>query len=325
MLLSFLMGVMLSRDLMSPSSTYGNTDLSQQQRQTEAVEDTTSSSSSTTAMGLWWMSNLRATPLRMTEEDTAAMTGSGSGGGGGGSMGRQLAFPPETKTVWIDVGVHRETDFIPDLDQDDSLFVLGFEPSDMWKPCPHRHCVVFWAACTPDYDVVNLNVQNGGNLCNSLLKPNSDTKSNLWRGCVEQLVDEATGKPVVVQVPGIPLHALVERIPDHIEVEYIKIDAQGFDLEVMKGALAAPHGRIQVVSLETMDVDDESKLLYHGQPLFVDLKEYLESKGWIYVKSVHNHGVAGEMNAFFVSHDQYVSKVARLADVLMSNKEGQGK
>jgi hypothetical protein len=259
-------------------------------------------------MALWWMSNLRDTPLQLTEDTSTS--------------GRQFVFPPETKTVWIDVGVNKETDFMPDLNKDDSLFVLGFEPSKLWKPCPHKHCVVFWAACTPDYDVVNLNVQSGADLCDSILKPNTKTSSKLWKGCVTQETDRTTGKPKVVQVPGIPLHSLVERIPDHVQVEYIKIDAQGYDLEVMKGALATPKGRIQVVSLETIDVDDDSLLLYQGQPRFSQLKEYLEGAGWIYVKSVANRGVKGETNAFFVSDEQYTSKVARLGDILMSNKEG---
>ncbi len=305
-LMAFLMGVLVAYNLAADPSIPGSATKSQEQQQ--LGKDV----ASTATMALWWMSNLRDTPLQMTED--ASITG-----------GRQLVFPPETTTVWIDVGVNRETDFLPNLDKDDSLFVLGFEPSKLWKPCPHKHCAVFWAACTPDYDVVNLNVQSGADLCDSVLKPNTNTTSGLWKGCVTQETDEITGKPKVVQVPGIPLHALVERIPAHIQVEYIKIDAQGYDLEVMKGALAAPHGRIQVVSLEAMDVDDESKLLYQGQPLFIDLKKYLEGVGWIYVKSLSNNGVAGEVNAFFVSDAQFASKVTRLADVLMSNKEGQGR
>ena len=266
------------------------------------------------AMALWWMSNLRDTPLRLTNNDDS-----------GGEARKVFVFPPETKKVWVDVGVNRETDFIPDLNNDNSLFVLGFEPSKLWKPCPHKHCVVFWAANTPNYDVVNLNVQGGGDLCDSLLKPNSDTTSQLWKGCVRQETDQQTGKPKTVQVPGIPLHSLVERIPQNVEIEYIKIDAQGYDLEVMKGALAAPRGRIQVVSLESMDVDDDSKLLYLGQPKFSQVKAFLEDAGWIYVNLVSNHGVKGEINAFFVSDSQYISKVERLTSILMSNKEGKGK
>jgi hypothetical protein len=54
-------------------------------------------------MALWWMSNLRDTPLQLTEDTSTS--------------GRQFVFPPETKTVWIDVGVNKETDFYAGVEQ----------------------------------------------------------------------------------------------------------------------------------------------------------------------------------------------------------------
>ena len=129
----------------------------------------------------------------------------------------------------------------------------------------------------------------------------------------------------------LPLHEVVSRLPDDIAMEYIKIDAQGFDFEVMKGALAAkdkiqvrtracvrarrevvcscalrsatnvvtmsysdsrmyarlvlthscvPLGTaVQAVSLECMDVQDKSKLLYLGQPTQDEIKASLTAKG----------------------------------------------
>lgn len=255
----------------------------------------------------WWMASLKKTALKMTFDT------------------RKLEFPESTKRVWVDVGVNKKSDFITNLDEKENsdLFLIGFEPSESWNPCVHDRCVVLWAACTPDFDIVHLNIQSGADLCNSLLKANANTKSKLWRGCVTQKTDESTGQPKTVQVPGIPLHALVSRIPVDVEIEYIKIDAQGYDLEVMKGAFAATD-RIQVVSLEAMDVADPDKLLYFGQPPLKDIIATMAKSGWKHVKNVSNQGLAGEVNAFFVSHDRYVAKVDRLADVLMSNKEGQG-
>ena len=256
----------------------------------------------------WWMASLKKTALKM-KFDT-----------------RKLEFPESTKRVWIDVGVNKISDFIKNLNEKEysDLFLIGFEPSESWKPCEHDRCVVLWAACTPDFDIVHLNVQSGSDLCNSLLKPHTNTTSRLWKGCVTQETDLATGQPKTVQVPGIPLHALVSRIPVDVEIEYIKIDAQGYDLEVMKGAFAATE-RIQVVSLEAMDVKDPDKLLYLGQPTLKDVITIMAEAGWKHVKNVGNQGALGEVNAFFVSDDRYIAKVDRLADVLMSNKEGKGK
>jgi hypothetical protein len=42
-------------------------------------------------------------------------------------------------------------------------------------------------------------------------------------------------------------------------------------------------------------------------------KTYHEDNGWIYVKSVSNDGVMGEVNAFFISKEEYRPKVDGLA------------
>jgi hypothetical protein len=91
----------------------------------------------------------------------------------------------------------------------------------------------------------------------------------------------------------------------------------------MKGALLESK-RIQVVSLEAMDVQDRSKLLYQGQPTLDDIKSFLKEAGWTFVKAVGNDGALGEVNAFFVYDEEYAAKVDRLADVIMQNKEGKG-
>ena len=255
-------------------------------------------------LDFWWVASLKDTPLSLS------------------SSHRKLVFPETTKRVWVDVGVNKESDFLPELQVHKDLFLIGFEPSEVYKPCSHERCVCLWAACTPDYEIVHLNVQSGADLCDSLLKPKTETTTRLWKGCVTQMAD-SKGQPKQVQVPGIPLHELVSRIPQHVIVEYIKIDAQGYDLEVMKGALPATD-RIQVVSLEAMNVTDRSKLLYHGQPTLEEIIDTLAGQ-WHHIISVSNHGVDGEVNAFFVSNMQYAHKVDELSKVLMSNKEGKGK
>jgi Methyltransferase FkbM domain len=258
----------------------------------------------------WWMASLHANPT-----STVSL---------GFEAPRLLQFPVETKQVWIDVGVNKKSDFILNMDMPGGhdLFVVGYEPSVVWSPSPHPRCVVLWAAATPRYDVVEVNVQGRGALCDSLFKPNPETSSKLWRGCVTQQTTK-DGRPMTVQAPGVPLSEVVSRIPDNINIEYIKIDAQGYDLEVMKGALSVSE-RLQVVSLEVMDVQDRSLLLYKGQPTLDDVKDFFAKEGWKFVKSVSNHGALGEVNAFFVYKDEHAAKVDHLADVLMGNKEGKG-
>jgi Methyltransferase FkbM domain len=276
----------------------------------DSAAASSSSSTSQSGMDFWWMSALRSNP-----QARVAL---------GFDAPRSLEFPPETRRVWIDVGVNKKSDFVVNLDTPEGadLFVVGYEPSAVWKPCPHSRCVVLWAAATPAFGVIEVNVQDGADLCNSLLKPNTETSSRLWKGCVTQQTDN-DGRPVTVQAPGVPLSEVVSRIPRSVDVEYVKIDAQGYDLEVMKGALLESD-RIHVVSLEAMDVQDRSLLLYKGQPTLDDVKAVLRDAGWKFVKAVGNDGALGEVNAFFVYKDEHASKVDRLADVLMGNKEGKG-
>jgi hypothetical protein len=102
----------------------------------------------------------------------------------------------------------------------------------VWSPSTHPRCVVLWAAATPRYDVIEVIVQKGGALCDSLFKPNPETSSKLWSGCVTQQTMK-DGRPITVQAPGVPLSEVVSRIPDNINIEYIKIDAQGYYVRVL--------------------------------------------------------------------------------------------
>ena len=139
-------------------------------------------------------------------------------------------------------------------------------------------------------------------MCNSVLPPQTNTTSKLWRGCVTQ--------QKTMNVPGIPLSEVVQRVPSSVAIEFVKIDAQGFDLEVMKGLLSVSD-RVQVVVLEAMDVDDPKKMLYVGQPTLSQIVEFLAKKGWKHVKSVTNNKGLDEVNAFFVYNDKYAADVER--------------
>jgi hypothetical protein len=94
----------------------------------------------------------------------------------------------------------------------------------------------------------------------------------------------------------VPLSEVIRRVPSGIAIEYVKIDAQGCDLEVIKGLLLDSSHRVHVVSFEAMDIQDRSKLLYQGQPTLDDIRSFLESDevAWTFVKSVSNHGALGE-------------------------------
>lgn len=64
-------------------------------------------------------------------------------------------------------------------------------------------------------------------------------------------------------VPVIPLEALLNAIPSHILVPFIKIDAQGWDIEVVKGAGEALH-RVCWLQCETQTTNESIKI--YGNP-----------------------------------------------------------
>jgi hypothetical protein len=89
--------------------------------------------------------------------------------------------------------------------------------------------------------------------CSSLLNATSDSFATWCHKVTENR-----------QVPVVPLEKLLELIPDRFtEVEYLKVDAQGYDLEAFKSG-----GRllqmIKSVSFET--IPDHANPLYFGQP-----------------------------------------------------------
>ena len=79
--------------------------------------DSSTTASSTTApseaLDLFFASQLKGTPLQLSEN------------------GMFFKFPEGVERVWIDVGVHAQSDFLPNLDADLGLFVIGLEPSDV--------------------------------------------------------------------------------------------------------------------------------------------------------------------------------------------------
>ncbi len=255
-------------------------------------------------MDFWWMSAIKHTMLALAPPNKNKHEDNHQE-----NSPRALVFPNDTKRLWIDVGVHKESDFMGNLKNESDLFLIGFEPSQKWSLCPHPRCATLWAACTPTYDAsVTLNIQDGDDLCNSILPPQTNTSTRLWKGCVTQK-KTTDGSNLVMNVPGIPLSEVIQRVPSSVVIEFVKIDAQGFDLEVMKGLLSVSD-RVQIVVMEAMDVSDPKQLLYVGQPMLSQIVDFLAKKGWKHVTSISNpQGALGEVNAFFVYNDQYAAKV----------------
>jgi len=81
------------------------------------------------------------------------------------------------------------------------------------------------------------------------------------------------------KVPTISLKAIIERIPLHIPVKYVKIDAQGHDYKVLLSA-GDMISRIEYVRFEAQVDPPEGMKLVKDVPSYAEMKAKLEGLGF---------------------------------------------
>ena len=81
----------------------------------------------------------------------------------------------------------------------------------------------------------------------------------------------------------LPLKALIGRLPARARVALLKIDAQGYDLNVVSSA-GSEIGRIDYVAMEV--VSDDCAALYDGQPKCAEVVERMIGYGFVPVGKV---------------------------------------
>mmetsp|Transcript_19988 Transcript_19988/g.29931 ORF Transcript_19988/g.29931 Transcript_19988/m.29931 type:complete len:245 (+) Transcript_19988:446-1180(+) len=202
----------------------------------------------------------------------------------------------------MDVGVNRKSHFLNYLANNPDLFVIGFEPSNEFAPCSKPRCVFFKAACTPETKWVKFH-NKPWSVCSSMLNGNLVGNGRVnHEKCLKDRETDGT-----MRVVGLALSEITRRIPSTIEVQYVKVDAQGYDLEVMKGLLSQAEN-VTIVSLEAQDVHRASELLYLGQPTLSSMKMFLDQHKWQHLGSRTNNKAVREVDAFF-AHEFRSSKL----------------
>ena len=214
------------------------------------------------------------------------------------STGR-FALPTSIRRVWIDVGTHARAGntrpFLDDQIHNGDLFIIGFEPmryqwgeiSTINYQAPkkgwgygHDRMVVLPAAASSTEGWKTFH-RNSENMCSSL----------------NQLGDTKPCGKVVEEYPiaAVRLQSILERIPPSIVVEYVKIDAQGHDLEVVKGMdKDVMNSRVKHVVLEVQNMQQ-----YQQGSTYDDVVEYLQHQcGWKLVSNTRN-GIDRERNLAF--------------------------
>ena len=137
-----------------------------------------------------------------------------------------FVIPKGVRRVWIDVGAHLLETTRPSLMHKKDLALIAVEPlAECWKQWPdHERLIALPIAISLERGSMDFNV-NAFNDTSSLLKSAQGTE-----------LDRLTRTVEVRKVPVLRLEDVLARIPPEVDVEYVKTDVQGVDLQVLKSA-----------------------------------------------------------------------------------------
>ena len=190
---------------------------------------------------------------------------------------RMQGVNPHTDKLWIDVGAH-DTAIVPPHG-----IVFAFEPQ-LWlyqqvvQQSQGNPCVFpIPAACSPGAASFQMFHTSNNFHSSSLLKVDMQAAEQLgtWTGAVSQ--DHDLVGQIDFSVLTISLEEVITRLPPCQRVDFLKIDAQGFDLNVAQSA----GSWIRVVDrVEIETPGPKSTPLYVGAPTKADIVAWFTREGF---------------------------------------------
>jgi FkbM family methyltransferase len=193
----------------------------------------------------------------------------------------QIMFPPGVKRVWFDIGAHKEAMYsLPSILEQEDLAVIALEPMfDMWGQLSlqrrHKRLYAIPAA---------IHVYEGyfpfrravTDMCSSLKDVVEAAKYQRWSGGCD-------GTSYTFNVPTLRLETIIELLPEDLPIEFVKVDAQGSDFEVMQSA-----GRL-LRRIHAFVVEVQLKPLYAGVKNESDYIDFFGRLGFeMVVKKMQN-------------------------------------
>ena len=206
--------------------------------------------------------------------------------------GERLARQGSLHGTWIDVGAHRGETTLDCALRNPLLKVYALEPNlsaaaSLIGRAPNYFVVPMAVMEEDGFADLNLNVFEAA----SSMRQMNAVALRGWIGGDRLKVAS------VVRVPAIRLDTFLNRVGIQA-VDYLKIDAQGMDLSVVKSAGA----RICDISKITLEVDVTPVPLYSGAPSKADVVEFLSQAGFT-LWSVEEQTFGQEENLTFVRED----------------------
>ncbi len=193
------------------------------------------------------------------------------------------------RRVWIDVGAHEGELTFPFASVDRTLLVYAFEPnlraaSRIMGRLPNYVVLPIAVAATDGSAELQLNAYEQS----SSLLPADDAGVKAWRSELEFKVIGS------VTVPTMRLDTFMNGAGIE-SVDFLKVDAQGLDLEVVRSA----GGRLRDVARVQLEATTASYRQYEGAPGKSEIVEFMESNGFrLAEEESQSHGQ--EANLTFV-------------------------
>jgi FkbM family methyltransferase len=196
-----------------------------------------------------------------------------------GADGR-FVVPPSVRRVWIDVGAHLMEHTRKEMERGDDMALVAIEPlAECWKVWPDNpRLIALPVAISTDRGMMDFNV-NVENATSSLLKSvdNRQVRFGL------KALGDLTRTVEMRKVPVLRLEDVLERIPAHLDIQWLKTDVQGLDLQVLKsaGEQVRRAGRVRAEVINSRIYEGSGELKPGTESEFV---AYMESKGFRFVE-----------------------------------------
>lgn len=228
-----------------------------------------------------------------------------------------LILPKRILRVLLDVGTHAISTFLHVPVRDRGHFLLAFEPQPLLArehPAYDGALVLPVAvSATPGVVSFQLYVPETSGSHHEF----SQGASILNHGDIVK--NEVVGN-LTVNVPCITLDSIISRIPEHIYIQYIKVDAQGADLMALKGASRSLK-RVNVgVTFECQDLPNKTSSLmyYEGACIVSEARAWLRSHGFS-----HDHCIANPGNPLIREYNCHFSRSAVKLNQTIATHEGE--
>ena len=192
--------------------------------------------------------------------------------------------------VWIDVGAHLGAETLPAAKQNPELQVYAFEPN-------LKLAAESWGAL-PNFIVISAAVAETEGLSDFYLNANAGASSLLPfnpAGLTEWIGGDVLRVEAKIKVPTVRLDTFMS-LAGISSVEYLKVDAQGADLSVIKSA----GERLRDVKKIKLEVATTTKSLYEGAARRAEVLGYMEAFGFS-LTSIEKQSHGQEENLTFVS------------------------